>query len=135
MKPEARKEQLLAQLQGLKDKTGTGWEDGYLAKGEVHGSSAPFWRSRGPTLKGIGFNFDYPDEEGTRKGAVPILKEGDFLVTSGLDGVFPPGLHVGTVAWMKPAKEGSYAHEIEVRPAASHLNDLQTVFILPPRSE
>jgi cell shape-determining protein MreC len=117
---------------------GANLEDGYLAKGEVHGSSAPFWRSRGPILKGVGFNYDYPDEEGRArdlKGPVPILKEGDFLLTSGLDGVFPPGLRVGTVSWIAPLKEGSYAYEIEVRPAASNLNDLQTVFILPALSE
>ena len=129
---EAAKEQFLAQLKGLKERNGISWEDGYLAKGEVHGSSAPFWRSRGPILKGVGFNFDYPDEP---RSGVPILKEGDLLVTSGLDGVFPSGLQVGTVTWVKPAKEGSYAHEIEVRPAASHLNDLQTLFILPSLSE
>lgn len=117
---------------------GANLEDGYLAKGEVHGSSAPFWRSRGPILKGVGFNYDYPDEEGHSrdlKGPVPLLKEGDVLLTSGLDGVFPPGLRVGSVSWIAPLKEGSYAYEIEVRPAASNLNDLQTVFILPPLSE
>ena len=122
-------------------------EDGYLAKGEVHGSSVPFWRSRSPILKGIGFNYDYPDEEGpsrdlktghvvgTSKGAaVPILKEGDLLVTSGLDGVFPPGLKVGVVSWVNSLKEGSYAYEIEAHPAAGNLNDLQTLFILPALS-
>lgn len=117
---------------------GANLEDGYLAKGEVHGSSSPFWRSRSPLLKGIGFNYDYPDDEGHSrdlKGPVPILKEGDALLTSGLDGVFPPGLHVGTVSWVAPLKEGSYAYEIEVRPAAPNLNDLQTVFILPALSE
>lgn len=132
----AEKENFTAQLNGLKG--GCQWEDGYLAKGEVHGSSAPFWRSRGPLLKGIGFNFDYPDDEGSPrelKGEVPILKEGDLLVTSGLDGVFPLGLQVGTVAKVNPLKQGSYAYEIEVRPSASNLNDLQTLFILPPVSE
>lgn len=117
---------------------GINLEDGYLAKGEVHGSSAPFWRSRGPILKGVGFNYDYPDEEGHARdlnGPVPLLKEGDVLLTSGLDGVFPPGLQVGFVTRIAPLKEGSYAYEMEARPAASHLNDLQSVFILPPQSE
>ena len=87
-------------------------------------------------LKGVGFNFDYPDEDGSsRDGKVPILKEGDLLVTSGLDGVFPPGIRVGTVTSITPPKEGSYAYDIEVRPAADHLNDLETVFILPSLSE
>jgi hypothetical protein len=131
---EGEKAELLGRLQILKERTGTVWEDGYLAKGEVHGSSAPFWRSRGPILKGIGFNFDFPDDESSLKGeksVAPMIKEGDLLVTSGLDGVFPPGLRVGTVSFVEPLKEGGYAYEIEVRPAVSHLNDLQTVFILP----
>jgi len=133
---DAEKKQFLAQLHQLKERNGSWWEDGYLAKGEVHGSSAPFWRSRGPILKGIGFNFDYPEDSTSHlKAGVPILKEGDLLVTSGLDGVFPPGLRVGIVAQIEPLKEGSYAYEIEVRPAVSHLNDLQTVFILPSWSE
>jgi rod shape-determining protein MreC len=117
---------------------GVNLEDGYLAKGEIHGSSAPFWRSRGPILKGVGFNYDYPDEEGHSrelKGPVPLLKEGDILLTSGLDGVFPPGLRVGFVSWIAPLKEGGYAYEIEVRPAVCNLNDLQTVFILPSLSD
>lgn len=134
----AEKESLIGLLNNLKKNTCVHWEDGYLAKGEVHGSSAPFWRSRGPLLRGIGFNFDYPDEEGSARplqGGVPILKEGDLLVTSGLDGVFPSGLQVGIVAKIAPLKEGSYSYEIEVRPSASNLNDLQTLFILPPISE
>ncbi len=129
------KEQWISQLFSLKGRCGVSWEDGYLAKGEVHGSSAPFWRSRSPILKGIGFNYDYPDEEGSScdlKSQIPILKEGDLLVTSGLDGVFPSGLRVGTVMRVDPLKEGDYAYEIEVRPAVSNLNDLQTLFILPP---
>ncbi len=116
----------------------TSGEDGYLAKGELHGSSAPFWRSRSPVLKGVGFNYDYPDEEGRARelnGDVPLLKEGDALLTSGLDGVFPQGLSVGVVSWVAPLKPGSYAYDIEVRPAASNLNDLQTVFVLPPVGE
>lgn len=133
---EQEKKELLSQLQNLQKRCGSGWDDGYLAKGEVHGSSAPFWRSRGPILKGVGFNFDYPDEDGASKDPkVPILKEGDLLVTSGLDGVFPPGIRVGTVAQISPFKEGSYAYDIEVRPAATNLNDLQTLFILPSLSE
>ncbi len=140
------KEVFITQVDRLKSKINPGWEDGYLAKGELHGSSAPFWRSRGQRLKGIGFNFDYADDEGAARelrtgrpvgaysGAVPILKEGDLLVTSGLDGVFPPGLLVGTVDWVGPFKEGNYAYEIEAKPCTPHLNDLQTVFILPSLS-
>lgn len=140
------KEQSIAHIEALKKKLGIQGEDGYLAKGELQGSSTPFWRSRGLTLKGIGFNFDYPDEEGgareLRTGrpigaagqALPILKVGDLLVTSGLDGVFPPGLFVATVSWVSPIQEGGYAYEIEAKPTASHLHDLQTLFVLPALS-
>jgi rod shape-determining protein MreC len=121
------KEAFLASLQALKSKIGTSWEDGYLAKGELHGSSAPFWRARSPILKGIGFHFDSPDEK--TSFPVPILKEGDLLVTSGLDGVFPPGILVAIVSSIGTQK--GYAYEIKARPVASNLNDLQTLFILP----
>jgi rod shape-determining protein MreC len=131
------KKKFLADLDILKERCGTSnWEDGYLAKGEIHGSSAPLWRSRGPILKGVGFNYDFPDEEKRKnEKGVPVLKEGDVLVTSGLDGVFPAGLLVGTVLSIEPLKEEDFSYNIEVRPAANHLNDLQTVFILPSLSE
>lgn len=133
---ETEKIQWLAPLKKIQEKSELQWEDQYLAKGEIHGSSAPFWRSRRPILKGIGFNFDYADAEGAARDLLsirgtPLLKEGDFLVTTGLDGVFPPGLRVGTVSRIDPLKKGAYAFNIEVRPAAANLNNLETVFILP----
>ena len=139
------KERFLAQLKTFLAKSGNSQEEGYLAKGELHGSGAPFWRSRGAILKGIGFNFNYADEEGPARdlngrlagdasGEIPLLKEGDLLVTSGLDGVFPPGLPVAFVSSLEPLKEGASAYEIEARPAALDLNDLQTVFVLPSLS-
>lgn len=168
---DLEKEELISQILALKKKLKIEWEDGYLAKGELHGSSAPFWRSRSPMLKGIGFNFDFPDrpfeslfsEKGGPSRSIkppfqssserfspslnhkevtepssqgdkspPILKEGDLLVTTGLDGVFPPGLFVGTVAKVYPRPRGAFSYEIEVRPTVSHLNDLQTLFVMPP---
>jgi rod shape-determining protein MreC len=133
---QEEKEKLFASLNNLREKNGVCWEDGYLAKGEVHGSSAPFWRSRSPVLKGIGFHFDYLDKERISPDAkIPILKEGDLLVTSGLDGIFPPGFPVGFVSSVDPIKEGGYFYNIEVKPAVNNLNDLRTVFILPSLSE
>lgn len=134
---ELAKESFLFELESIQKKCQSTWEDGYLAKGEIHGSSAPFWRSRSSILKGVGFNFDYPDDEVTLKEKKPIsiLKEGDLLVTTGLDGVFPPNLPVGTVARVEPLQEGGYAYEIEVRPAVNNLNDLETLFVLPPVGE
>lgn len=128
---DLEKANLLCALQTFKKNLGVHWDDGYLARGEVRGSSSPFWRSRGSMLKGVGFHFDFP--EGTPPGQkVPILKEGDLLVTTGLDGVFPPGLSVGTVMKVLPQKPGSYAYDINVRPVVSHFNDLQTLCIMAP---
>jgi len=139
------KESFFSQLKTLAAKSGKAEEEGYLAKGELHGSGVPFWRSRGAQLKGIGFNFNYADEEGPARDLrgrlggssleeIPLLKEGDLLVTSGLDGVFPPGLPVAYVSALEPLKEGAYAYEIEASPAAFNMNDLQTVFVLPSLS-
>lgn len=136
------KTELLSLLQRLERHTGS--EDGYYAKGHLQGSSSPFWRSRGLSLKGVGFNYDYPDQEGPARelrtgkpiGAsnaqTPILKTGDLLITSGLDGVFPAGIEVGVVTHINPLSEGAYAYELEAHPTASHFHDLQNVFVLPP---
>jgi rod shape-determining protein MreC len=108
-----------------------------LAKGEVHGSSSSLWRSRNPTLKGIGFNYEYADERGFARdlqGETSLIAEGDLLITSGLDGVFPEGLVVGQVIAVEPLKEGAYAYELTARPALGHINEVKTVFVLPPVS-
>jgi len=127
--------------QNLKEEQGT-W---LLAKGELHGSSHSLWRTNSPILRGIGFNYDFPDKEGPardlRSGkpegyaslpAVPILKVKDLLVTTGMDGVFPPGLHVAEVTKILPLKEGDYYYEIEAKPTAGNLEDLSFVFVIPP---
>ena len=101
----------------------------HLAKGELHGSSAPLWRSRSLQLKGIGFHFDSGDQQGGS------LQEGDLLVTTGLDGVFPPDLLVGRVVKVSATRPGGYAFDIEALAAATNLNDLQTLFVLPPLSD
>lgn len=128
-----QKEVLLENLRSLKNCLSDSWEEAYLAKGEIRGSSASFWRSRAPLLKGVGFNFDYEDREGEARPLSPaLLKEGDLLVTSGFDGVFPPDLLVGNVVKVQPLREGEYSYEIEVSPAAPRLNDIQILFVLPP---
>lgn len=119
---------------------------GYFAKGEVSGSSHPLWRARSDLLKGVGFNMDFPDEEGPARdlrtgltqddsvgdAATLLLKTHDLLVTTGMDGVFPAGLHVAEVIQVAPLKEGSYTFELSAKPCIKNLDDLSTVFILPP---
>jgi len=120
-------------------------EEELLAKGELCGCSAPLWRSRGVMLKGCGFNYDYPDEEGPARDlrtgqpfamrprpASPLLKEGDLLVTSGLDGVFPPGIAVAIATKIEPLKEGSCTYDLQAKPTVGDLHDLRTVLVLPP---
>ncbi len=118
----------------------------YLAKGEIHGSSTPLWRSQRHLLKGIGFNYDFADGEGPsrdlRSGkpvdlssvepAIPILKVGDLLVTTGMDGIFPPDLLVAEVSRVHSLKEGDYYYELDALPAAGNLDDLTLVFVIPP---
>lgn len=115
-----------------------------LAKGELHGSSGPLWRTFKPTLKGVGFNYDFADEYGPSRDlqsgspldgkgeSLPIIKEQDLLVTTGLDGVFPPGLQVARVTKLYPLQEGDYYYELEAKPTAGNLDELSYVFVLKP---
>lgn len=118
----------------------------YLAKGELSGSSQPLWRSRGTLLRGIGFNYDFEDEQGPardlrsgtpvsgslKKETIPLLKVHDLLVTTGMDGVFPPGLYVGEVTKINVLKEGDYYYELEAHPTVGSLDELSLVYVIPP---
>ena len=120
--------------------------DSYLAKGELRGTGNPLWRSRGQVLRGIGFNYDFSDEEGpardlrsgepyasSKKGeTVQLIHPGDLLVTTGLDGTFPPGLRVAIVSTVQTLKEGASSYEIEAISTAGDLDELSHVFVLPP---
>lgn len=130
---------LTPSVRALRNKT-------YLAKGEIHGSSQPLWRKGSHILKGIGFNYDFDDEEGLARDlrtgkpidpasdlpAMPIIKAKDLLVTTGLDGVFPPGLQVAEVTKIKMLGEGDYYYELEAKPTAGNLDELSLVFVIPP---
>lgn len=105
----------------------------WSAKGELHGCSAPLWRSRGLSLKGVGFNYNYPDARGPAKILSPaLLREGDLLITSGLDGVFPEGIPVAFVTSVAQIKPGGFSYELEAQLAAGDLYDLQSVQVLSP---
>jgi rod shape-determining protein MreC len=120
-----------------------GW---YLAKGILQGGKRPRWRSLRHTLSGIGFNYDFADDEGPARelstgkpleggemiATAPIIQLNDLLVTTGMDGVFPPGLRVAEVTKVYPLREGAYTYEIEATPVVGNLDTLQTVFIIPP---
>lgn len=117
----------------------------YLAKGELHGSSKPMWRSKEMILQGIGFNYDFSDEEGPARDLrtgkpvqgnderrMAIIKKGDLLLTTGMDGVFPKGFHVAEVTKVLQLEEGDYYYEIEAKPSAGNIHELDLVFVIPP---
>lgn len=120
--------------------------DHYLAKGELYGSSSPLWRGRSEVLKGVGFNYDFGDEEGpalelrtgrpldqlNKEETLPLIEVGDLLVTTGLDGVFPADIPVACVSKIAPLKEGGVSFEIEAELCAGNLNSLTEVTLLPP---
>ena len=135
----------IAWLGRMKEQLKNSAEDHYLAKGELHGTSQPLWRSRDVVLRGAGFNYDFADVEGeardlrtgelagSKKGGMPILKTGDLLVTTGMDGVFPAGLRVAIVSQVVPLREGACSYEIEAKATCGHLDTLSHLTVLPPR--
>lgn len=136
---------VLSFLSQLSSKLTSGREDAYLAKGEIFGSSSPLWRSRSPILKGIGFNYDFADVEGPardlrtgepygskeRKESIALLRAGDILVTTGLDGIFPAGYRVAIVSKVQMLKEGASSYEIEAIATAGNLDEISHVVVLP----
>ena len=130
-------EEIVTTLTSLKKTLSLEMSDRFLAKGEIYGSCNHSMRSHSQTLKGVGFNYDFADEEGPARDlrTGDILREGDLLVTSGLDGVFPPGLRVGIVTRIEVLREGATSYELESRPAAYCLSDLTHVLVLPPVRE
>ena len=134
-----------ASLQQLMNRLTTSQISSYLAKGELQGSGHPLWRARGQKLKGVGFNYDFADEEGpardlrtgevisvaTQKNTQTLIQEGDLLVTTGWDGLFPEGLEVAIVSKVHCLREGASSYSLEAD-ALAKLDDLGFVFILPP---
>jgi cell shape-determining protein MreC len=129
--------ELFQELNEVKQKLKQTGETLYLAKGELRGSSYPLWRSRSSVLKGVGFNYEFADEEGSshtihNKLKNPLLRQGDLLITSGLDGVFPQGIPVATVTKIFPLKEGDFAYNIEALLMANNIDDTSYVQVYPP---
>jgi rod shape-determining protein MreC len=142
------KNQLAELLQKLKQHLQPFKKTWYLAKGELLGSTFSAKLGQNIYLKGTGFNYDFADEEGENRDlrsgksmqnsqaqTVPILKVNDILVTTGMDGIFPPGFQVAIVTRVGLLKEGDYFYDLEARPIAGPLDELALVFVLPPLQE
>jgi rod shape-determining protein MreC len=62
------------------------------------------------------------------------VNNGDYVVTTGQDGVYPPGLNVGSVVEIRPGS-ATTPHQITVKPSA-RLDSLQEVLVMlykPPQ--
>lgn len=133
-------------LTQLKNRLNPHLRDEYMAKGELSGTGHALWRTQSTILKGIGFNYDFSDKEGpardlrTGKTVDPsspfspcyLLKTGDLLVTTGMDGVFPPDFKVAVVTKIHPLREGGCSYDIEAQSLIENLQNIKEVFILPP---
>jgi rod shape-determining protein MreC len=132
------------QLEGLKQRLDPEAAGLHLAKGVLSGTAHPHYRGISPLLRGEGFNYDYDDDEGPARDlrtggiagsdaeSVALIEPGDLLVTSGLDGVLPAGLHVAIVHAVSPLQEGACCYSLTALPSAGDLNQIQFVSVLPP---
>lgn len=75
------------------------------------------------------FGFTY--EKGSKLPSIALLSVGDLLITTGLDGVFPAGLHVGVVSKVDILQEGQCFYRLEAIAAAGGFDDLNFVSVLP----
>jgi len=99
----------------------------YLAKGSLGCMGSKLF-----CLQGEGFNYAFADEESSvvlEEKEVSLVERGDILITTGMDGVFPPGLRVGQVIDVSPQGDSSY--ELKAMPLVENLADLSYVTILP----
>ncbi|SYX08498.1 rod shape-determining protein MreC,rod shape-determining protein MreC,rod shape-determining protein MreC [Chlamydia poikilotherma] len=92
-----------------------------LLRGTLSGSGGPLWKDETLILHGEGFCFS--DGKG--------LRVGDILITTGLDGVFPPGLFVAEITKVCRPREGACSYKVEAKSLAEDLTDLSSVLILP----
>ncbi len=119
----------------------------YLAKGETQGTRYPLWRSRGTVLRGLGFNYDFEDAEGPSRDlrtgkaassspeAIALIQAGDAVLTTGMDGLFPAGLQMGTVSKVYPLQEGGCSYEADIQAAHNNFEKISFLTILPALSE
>jgi hypothetical protein len=110
-----------------------------LAKGELQGCDSP---DTPYIYKGVGFNCEAADQDGPRRdlrtgqrdspdAQIPLIKPGDILETSGLDGYFPKGLEIACVTKVAPLEEGAICYTVLAQSLAQELSSLEYVTIIP----
>lgn len=127
---DKKKKAAISTIEELKESLNQDQKGLFLAKGELLGMVNPSRESKEVILKGTGFNSDFSKIDGSP--STSVIQEGDLLVTTGMDGVFPPGFHVARVTKVNPLEEGDFFYSIEARPTAFALKELSLIFILPP---
>ncbi len=100
--------------------------EGKSFRGELCGSGGAIWNQHSQLLKGKGFHCD--------KEVLDQIdvKEGDTLITSGLDGVFSAGLKIATVSKIYPLREGACSFELEAYPYVENLFELDYLEVITP---
>ena len=133
----ADKEQLKVTLTSLHEQLEKDGNDRYFAYGEIYGREySPFLAFQNELI-GDGFHLKVEERllrtsTESRGFKDVIIKKGDLLVTTGLDGLFPKGFKVGIVTDVSPAQIGRLAHKIKARSILENIHEVQFVQILPP---
>ncbi|WP_375793760.1 rod shape-determining protein MreC [Chlamydia sp. 12-01] len=118
---EKDKYEKIDQLEEINTSIQCGAENSLLLRGTLSGSGGPLWKDETLVLHGEGFCFSNGKS----------LHVGDILITTGLDGVFPPGLFVAEITKVCRPREGACSYKIEAKSLAEDLTSLSSVLILP----
>lgn len=115
------KQQALECLQAVERALSLSKQNDFALRGIVCGRGDPIWKPEASILNGSDFGF----VDGK------TIEVGDVLVTTGLDGVFPPGLLVATVSEVLPKSEGACSLKIKALSLAPDCS-IVDFLVLPP---
>ncbi|MBF5050614.1 Uncharacterized protein CLAVI_000227 [Candidatus Clavichlamydia salmonicola] len=104
-------------------------------QGTISGAGNPIKKRGSTVLKGNAFCFSSSLEKGPLlidEKFLPSIQPLDMLITTGTDGIFPPGLSVGKITKIIPPKAGSCNYDLEAISEIPNFNQLSQVFIIPP---
>ncbi|MBQ8498867.1 rod shape-determining protein MreC [Chlamydia sp.] len=105
---DSDKRKALQVLQQLESSLLLSGHNDFALRGIVCGRGDPIWKPEASVLNGSDFGFVNGK----------TVEVGDILVTTGLDGVFPPGLLVATVSEVLPKSEGACSLNIKAQSLA-----------------